>query len=285
MYRFRKMNRLFFGLIFFSFTCILPGQSEDTWAYQHYSMANGLSHPWVNDFLQDRQGFLWLATSAGLNRFDGYEFKVYANNPTDSLSLSCVNVLSLAEAPDGDIWVGTAEGVFVFDPGREAFHRLSLAKGAVDYTRGKIVDDILFAPDGDVWLALIDGLARWEPEKKRLQFYPGTTYPEPRWQGRQAQHLQFDHPPAVTSPKALLPFFYHNENHRKTSESIAGTERTYWVGAPLFPGADFFHPKIRPDEISNASICSIDYSSGYIERHRSGAFHRSLFPGQTPHPG
>ena len=52
------------------------------------SSDDGLSHNIVNDIVQDGKGFMWIATHDGLNRFDGYEFKVYRFNPNDSTSIS-----------------------------------------------------------------------------------------------------------------------------------------------------------------------------------------------------
>ncbi len=170
----------------------LSAQESDRWSYQKYSMAQGLSNPMVTACLEDRQGFMWFGTSTGLNRFDGYEFKVFIHDPRDPFSLPCANILSLAEAPDGIIWVGTLEGLFLFDPRSEKFSCLSTADGSVDYTTGKIVNKILFAADGKVWLALVDGIARWDPSDEKMEFFPGTNYPEPVWLGQGARDFGID---------------------------------------------------------------------------------------------
>lgn len=60
--------------------------------------------------LQDSRGYIWVGTNSGLNRFDGYGFKVYRHDPNDPNSISSNYILSLYEDEDGIIWVGTLMG-------------------------------------------------------------------------------------------------------------------------------------------------------------------------------
>jgi|CZKP01.1.fsa_nt_gi ligand-binding sensor domain-containing protein len=78
--------------------------------FRHISIELGLSQSNVNCILQDSKGFLWLGTKDGLNRYDGYSFRVYQNNPTDSNSISDNYITALAEDKSGNIWVGTLGG-------------------------------------------------------------------------------------------------------------------------------------------------------------------------------
>ena len=77
---------------------------------RHISMEQGLSQSNVNCILQDSKGFLWLGTKDGLNRYDGYSFRVYQNSPTDSSSISDNYITALAEDRSGNIWAGTLGG-------------------------------------------------------------------------------------------------------------------------------------------------------------------------------
>ncbi len=72
---------------------------------------DGLSQSTVNCMLQDKKGYLWFGTANGLNRYDGYNFVVYVNDPADSTSISGNGILSICEDRDGYIWLGTTEGV------------------------------------------------------------------------------------------------------------------------------------------------------------------------------
>jgi len=80
--------------------------SQNNLVFEHYSVQNGLPNPTVYALLQDKYGFLWIATGDGLCRYDGYEFKVYKNNPNDSTSLPSNTVLSLIEDHEGNLWIG-----------------------------------------------------------------------------------------------------------------------------------------------------------------------------------
>ncbi|HEY5462966.1 MAG TPA: two-component regulator propeller domain-containing protein, partial [Hanamia sp.] len=85
------------------------GQSE----YYHFSKLNthnGLSHNQVNAILKDSQGFLWFGTMSGLDRYDGYSFKIYRRNPNDSSSLIDNYILSLFELPNEKMLVRTSSG-------------------------------------------------------------------------------------------------------------------------------------------------------------------------------
>ncbi|NTV90098.1 MAG: hypothetical protein HGA22_07020 [Clostridiales bacterium] len=64
----------------------------------------------VNCLTQDRQGFLWLGTQDGLNRYDGYHFTVYKPEPQNANSLSEAWITALYEDRDGYLWVGTSQG-------------------------------------------------------------------------------------------------------------------------------------------------------------------------------
>jgi len=55
--------------------------------FDHLSLEQGLSQSSVMDILQDRRGYIWLATEDGLDRYDGMSFKVYKHDPADSGSL------------------------------------------------------------------------------------------------------------------------------------------------------------------------------------------------------
>ena len=81
----------------------------------------GLSHNQVNAILKDADGFLWFGTMSGLDRYDGYSFKIYRNNPNDSSSLFDNYILSLCELPNGKMWVVTRAKSGVYNSHTEKF--------------------------------------------------------------------------------------------------------------------------------------------------------------------
>ena len=83
---------------------------------------NGLSNNYVSNLIQDRLGFLWFATDDGLNRFDGYEIKVFRNNPSDKASISDNSTFAIIEDDSGRIWIGTKLGYLNrYDPVLDKF--------------------------------------------------------------------------------------------------------------------------------------------------------------------
>lgn len=104
-----KNGKIFLGSLLFisAFVANLFSQSLN---FNNLIVKNGLSNNKVNAILQDKNGFIWIGTEDGLDRFDGYDFKIYRNNPQDSNSISDNNIWSLFEDEAGNIWVGTKSG-------------------------------------------------------------------------------------------------------------------------------------------------------------------------------
>ncbi|MEQ9105648.1 MAG: two-component regulator propeller domain-containing protein [Rhodothermales bacterium] len=88
----------------------------------HLDSRDGLSQRIVYDVHEDRNGFVWLATRDGLNRYDGHHFKVFRHEPGVPETLSDSKVMSIEETPDGALWIGTMSGgLNRFDPSTETF--------------------------------------------------------------------------------------------------------------------------------------------------------------------
>ena len=98
-----------------------PGMSV---RFDRWSLEEGLSQSVAQVLLQDRRGFIWIGTEDGLNRFDGYQFTVFRQDPDDPHSLSGNAILALGEGPNGAIWVGTfGSGLNRYDPETGQFDR------------------------------------------------------------------------------------------------------------------------------------------------------------------
>ena len=92
--------------------------------FNHLTVENGLSNNKVNDVIQDQFGFIWFGTEDGLNRYDGYEFKIFRNDPEDSTSISDNSIWALTEDSNGNILVGTKAGILnIYNPISEKFIR------------------------------------------------------------------------------------------------------------------------------------------------------------------
>ncbi|MGB5849098.1 MAG: two-component regulator propeller domain-containing protein [Ignavibacteriaceae bacterium] len=91
-------------------------------------MKDGLSSAVVNSICQDSYGFLWIGTENGLNRFDGYNFKVYKHDPSDSTSIPGDNINSVIEDHEGNIWVAGFEVLAKYDRNTNQFIRFLIEK-------------------------------------------------------------------------------------------------------------------------------------------------------------
>lgn len=83
---------------------------------QRLTYAEGLSDQKVNCILKSRDGYLWVGTPLGLNRFDGLRVHSFFNRPGDASSLPDNTILSLSEDADGMLWVETPAGYCIFNP-------------------------------------------------------------------------------------------------------------------------------------------------------------------------
>ena len=89
--------------------------------FSHYAVKDGLSQSVANCFFQDSEGYLWIGTQNGLNKFTGYGFVKFIHNPSDSNSISDNWIFSIVEDKNGNLWIGTQKGLNKFDKKTERF--------------------------------------------------------------------------------------------------------------------------------------------------------------------
>lgn len=102
-----------------------------TKTFKTYPFSSGhqpLSYHNIHTLFKDENQKLWIGTfSAGLNVYDPATRKVkkYGHNPLDSNSISNDNIYSIYKDKDGTIWIGTTYGLNIYDPVKDAFHRVN----------------------------------------------------------------------------------------------------------------------------------------------------------------
>lgn len=137
-----------------------PGQ-EPLPEFRRIPDAAGLSHSSVYSIHRDSRGFLWVGTVDGLNRYDGYEFRVFRHNQADSTSIAGNLVWDLLEDTSGSLWVATDGGLDRFDPSNEQFRHFPV--GAADPSQPSAWTRLLEDREGAVWAGTPQGLFRLEP--------------------------------------------------------------------------------------------------------------------------
>ncbi|OJJ17979.1 hypothetical protein BKI52_29425 [marine bacterium AO1-C] len=132
--------------------------SAENIRFKNLASAQGLPQNTINCVIQDKRGILWFGTSDGLNRYDGYTFKVYKNELGNKKSLSNNYVLSLLQDSKGYIWVGTyGGGLNRFDPNTEEFVRFEHKKDDPSSLAHNDVRSIYEDKDGIIWICTYGG--------------------------------------------------------------------------------------------------------------------------------
>lgn len=142
---------------------------SQSFVFEHISSNDGLSNNLVRDIIQDQEGYLWFATSGGLNRFDGHSFDVYKRSVGDTTSLSYSRMKSIFQDENGFIWAISSLG---------NIHRINPLKRRVDnfqeykiLPEGTSVHSYHISKNGDIWLLLNRGMLRVTyPDKSATKF-------------------------------------------------------------------------------------------------------------------
>ena len=123
-----------------------------------YSTAMGLSSNNQNCIVQDKQGFFWIGTDEGLNRFDGQSFKIYKNNPESKTSLKSNIVTGLLCDSKGDLWVGTyGGGLSRYNKEKDNFSTYTSHQNNPNALRTDEISAIAEDKFGKLWIGTNDG--------------------------------------------------------------------------------------------------------------------------------
>ncbi len=115
-------------------------QAQPQLSFEHLSLKHGLSQSVPNDIYQDREGFLWVATQDGLNRYDGYSFRIFKHAVHDTATISHSWVWKVCEDANGALWAATWNGINRYDKQQNIFIRYNgINAGSVTGTRTNIV--------------------------------------------------------------------------------------------------------------------------------------------------
>lgn len=141
------------------------------YAFRHYQVEDGLSNNAAICCLQDEKGFLWFGTKDGLNRFDGYSFKIFRNNQDDSNSIGNNFIHCLYEDRHGILWIGTERGLYKYNPTTESFSRLGNQSN-------EPVRDIRMDEKGNLWFISGFTLTKYNEDKSGFVLYDVSKYGE-----------------------------------------------------------------------------------------------------------
>jgi ligand-binding sensor domain-containing protein len=173
-----KKNLLYFFFCLFCYNSIgaqvlLPGQQDyatpkviipqtnfqQQLRFEHIGQKQGLKQKAIWCITQDKQGYLWLGTSNGLLRYDGYHFHTYKHQPDDSTTIHQNEIRALLVDSRGWLWIGTTDGLSLYDQNRDSFLQISTLSQSfkkLEYFVNSISED----KAGVIWVGTLYGLIR-----------------------------------------------------------------------------------------------------------------------------
>ena len=234
-------------LLFLPAICLL-GQERGI-SFKQITVEDGLSQGQASFLLKDSDGYVWIGTQDGLNRFDGYSFRHFHHHPGDPVSLSNNYIWCLLEDSRRNIWVGTFGGELCrFDRKTETFQSFPLKPFTQPTIAGNSIRSLCEFPEGTLWIGADKGL--WSLNINTLaleksEFHPGDA-PDAGTLPRELLNIVSVHPLAPgqllvgagqglfrvnTATSQMREIRYAGQPVPGTSDIIRAGEREIWVGA------------------------------------------------------
>lgn len=145
------------------------GQAQNpSLKFKHISVKEGLSQATINGLTQDKYGFIWVGTQDGLNRFDGYEFKIFRNDPNNSKSISNSYILSIFKDSRENLWIGTQSGLNQYDYNTERFIKFYFTDNdekQISHEQINVITESVSKP-GILWLGTNHGIIEYDINSK-----------------------------------------------------------------------------------------------------------------------
>jgi ligand-binding sensor domain-containing protein/signal transduction histidine kinase len=137
--------------------------------FTNYTVDNGLSNNTVGCIVKDSEGYIWIGTEAGLNRFNGYDFTVYKSVAEDSTTISSNGIRNLLSDHDGNLWIGTAQGLCLYDRKKNSFRRMDICGNTETRLPMNECYDLFEDSRKNIWAGTGFGLLRYNPKEGCFQ--------------------------------------------------------------------------------------------------------------------
>lgn len=156
--------------------CFLPVSAQE-FILKHLGTSNGLANNKINTFHRDADGFLWIGTSSGLSRYDGYGFKIYLPVSADSVSATYDEEISdIQEDVKGRLWIQAGHSYAVYDPLSDRL-TTDLAPYIKEFNLRSEPSLIYFDNAKGIWIHIYgEGLYRIQPGSTRPQLLKDSSY-------------------------------------------------------------------------------------------------------------
>lgn len=111
----------------------LMAQLPATLRFDNIGITEGLSQSTINEIVQDRQGYIWISTEDGVNRYDGYQFRIFRYEENNMHSLPNSRVYAMHEDQEGNLWFVCMNGIGVYRPSTNTFDRIAYPQPTVSF--------------------------------------------------------------------------------------------------------------------------------------------------------
>ncbi|TXI81612.1 MAG: hypothetical protein E6Q39_00915 [Crocinitomicaceae bacterium] len=145
-------------------TCSAAIAQQNHFFFKKLTVANGLNDGNVLAIARDNRGFMWFATRAGLNRYDGYSVKNYSYIAGDSTSLPPSLIRAMSPDSSGNFWVGHEQGLLRYDSLQDYFIPVKSMDGIW-------VGQIIPIDKQTIYLCTSKGLIKFDTHKQETLFY------------------------------------------------------------------------------------------------------------------
>ncbi len=126
--------------------------------FDHFNVEKGLSQNSVLTIIQDKEGFMWFGTQYGLNRYDGYRFKIYRNTGLKN-AISANEINYLFNDHEQNLWVATSNGLNKYNPEKDAFEKIVI-NSSKKWSGSHVITCIYEDRKSNLWIGSINGLTK-----------------------------------------------------------------------------------------------------------------------------
>jgi ligand-binding sensor domain-containing protein len=138
--------------------------------FERIGVKEGISVPTIRKVVQDQNGFLWIATGDGLNRYDGSQVKVYRHLPQDSTSLTNSYIRTILIDSKQRLWVGTWwGGLCLYHPEYDNFEHFTSQEYDSSSLSHNNVNTIFEDNQGNIWVGTWNGLNLLDVKNKKFK--------------------------------------------------------------------------------------------------------------------
>lgn len=137
--------------------------AEDSISFKNIKIDDGLSQSTVEEIFQDSKGYIWIGTNDGLNRYNGYDMKIYKADKNDEQTIISNYIMSIDEDEEGNIWIGTDNGISKINSEDDSIINYQYPKS--NEYRFYNVHDILITKNGNVMIGSCSGVYLYDKEK------------------------------------------------------------------------------------------------------------------------